>query len=186
MQQVVELFAGLLTHLQTKQQDPEQEDSAGDLSGFHKASELQGDAADGDTSPESISADFLPKRSQDRNWSESWKLAVKGVLQKQRRERIRDKGLQKVQAYTRRIIPKSEGTREHLRKILSASFLFGDLEPSLREEIVDAFEDIRVLSGQNIIKQGDPADNFYVIVSLERTLGNLTFLSGRGEKHPCL
>ncbi|EFJ25644.1 hypothetical protein SELMODRAFT_98922, partial [Selaginella moellendorffii] len=42
--------------------------------------------------------------------------------------------------------------------------LFGDLEPSLREEIVDAFEDIRVLSGQNIIKQGDPADNFYVIL----------------------
>jgi hypothetical protein len=34
----------------------------------------------------------------------------------------------------------------------------------LREEIIDAFQDVRVSPGTEVIKQGDVADYFYIIV----------------------
>ncbi|KAJ7523712.1 hypothetical protein O6H91_18G059600 [Diphasiastrum complanatum] len=66
---------------------------------------------------------------------------MQGVLKKQRRERIRDKAIRRMKATPRRIIPKSETTKEHLRKILGNNFLFGDLDVALREEMIDAFQD---------------------------------------------
>jgi hypothetical protein len=50
----------------------------------------------------------------------------------------------------------------------SNHYIFGDLENDLREEIVDAFQDIRVSPGTEVIKQGDVADNFYIIVRFSR------------------
>jgi CRP-like cAMP-binding protein len=37
------------------------------------------------------------------------------------------------------------------------------LEPSLREEIIDAFTDIRIAPGTEVIKQNDVGDNFYIV-----------------------
>jgi hypothetical protein len=50
----------------------------------------------------------------------------------------------------------------------SNHYIFRDLENDLREEIVDAFQDIRVSPGTEVIKQGDVADNFYIIVRFSR------------------
>ncbi|KAH9556241.1 hypothetical protein CY35_07G016400 [Sphagnum magellanicum] len=61
------------------------------------------------------------------------------------------------------VVPKSETTKERLRTILSNHFIFGDLEKELREEIIDAFQDVRVSPGTEVIKQGDVADYFYII-----------------------
>jgi CRP-like cAMP-binding protein len=49
-------------------------------------------------------------------------------------------------------------------KFCSNHFIFGDLEKELREEIIDAFQDVRVSPGTEVIKQGDVADYFYIIV----------------------
>lgn len=48
----------------------------------------------------------------------------------------------------------------------SSHYLLGDLSYELQEEIIDAFQDVRVSAGTEIIKQGDVADNFYIIVSM--------------------
>lgn len=45
-------------------------------------------------------------------------------------------------------------------------FLLGDLDDALREQIVDAFQDLRVGPGTEIMKAGESADFFYVIVSI--------------------
>lgn len=53
----------------------------------------------------------------------------------------------------------------HTSFVSSKHFLFGDLDATLRDEIIDAFQDVRIDLGMDIIKQGDAGDNFYVIVS---------------------
>lgn len=50
--------------------------------------------------------------------------------------------------------------------IYSGHYLLGDLEYDLQEEIIDAFQDVRVVAGTEFIKQGEVADNFYIIVSV--------------------
>ncbi|KAJ7299076.1 hypothetical protein O6H91_Y310400 [Diphasiastrum complanatum] len=120
-------------------------------------------------------------RIQEKKWSDSWKIAMQGVLKKQRRERIRDKAIRRMKATPRRIIPKSETTKEHLRKILGNNFLFGDLDVALREEMIDAFQDVRVSPSTEVIKQGDVADNFYII-----DVGEFDILAKRGNEPPIL
>ncbi|CAM6121132.1 unnamed protein product [Calypogeia fissa] len=114
-------------------------------------------------------AKLLPSsamRKKNRNWSETWRKAVEGVLQNSKypRERIREVVLTKMESFSKRkVVPKSEGAKERLRKILSTHFLLGDLDDSLREEIVDAFQDLRVGPGTEVMKAGETADFFYVI-----------------------
>ncbi|CAK9194416.1 unnamed protein product [Sphagnum troendelagicum] len=75
------------------------------------------------------------------------------------------------------VVLKSENTKERLRTILSNHYIFRDLENDLREEIVDAFQDIRVSPGTEVIKQGDVADNFYII-----DVGDFDILATKGKE----
>ncbi|BFI23367.1 hypothetical protein MPTK2_1g01440 [Marchantia polymorpha subsp. ruderalis] len=129
-------------------------------------------------------AKLLPSaswRKRNRNWSDSWKNAVKGVLQKHRRERICDVGLKKTQnlAGPHKVVPKSEATKERLRKILSTHFLLRDLDDALRDEIIDAFSDLRVSPGTEVMKSGESADYFYVI-----DVGHVDIYAKRGNEPP--
>ncbi|KAL2650296.1 hypothetical protein R1flu_018424 [Riccia fluitans] len=130
-------------------------------------------------------AKLLPSaawREKNRNWSDSWKNAVKGVLQKARREKIRDMSFKKQStASTNKVIPKSDATKERLRKILSTHFLLGDLDDALREEIIDAFGDLRVSAGTEVMKYGESADYFYVI-----DVGNVDIYAKKGNEPPTI
>jgi hypothetical protein len=59
-------------------------------------------------------------------------------------------------------------------QIYSGHYLLGDLEYDLQEEIIDAFQDVRVVAGTEFIKQGEVADNFYIIVSVNPTMNMTT------------
>ncbi|KAL3701970.1 hypothetical protein R1sor_019992 [Riccia sorocarpa] len=130
-------------------------------------------------------AKLLPSaawREKNRNWSDSWKNAVKGVLQKARREKIRDMSFKKQStASANKVIPKSDATKERLRKILSTHFLLGDLDDALREEIIDAFGDLRLSAGAEVMRYGDSADYFYVI-----DVGNVDIYAKKGNEAPTI
>lgn len=65
----------------------------------------------------------------------------------------------------RRVFPKSNQQRATLREVLSDSILFKSLEFEQMSEVLDAMFEKKVYPGDYIIRQGDDADNFYVIQS---------------------
>ncbi|CAK9879264.1 unnamed protein product [Sphagnum jensenii] len=131
-----------------------------------------------DQATTSVSDIHSELNSASHDWSDTWSEAVGGVI-KNRRQRICGRDLSMSESLLPiQVVPKSETTKERLRTILSNHFIFGDLEKELREEIIDAFQDVRVSPGTEVIKQGDVADYFYII-------GNEPFLllrtRGAGE-----
>ncbi|XP_073394573.1 uncharacterized protein [Physcomitrium patens] len=134
----------------------------------------------------------LDSGSKSRKWSIGWKASVSSALNIRRRQRIRnpsriiylqfllvrvmDRAVKKVALGPLEVVPKSKATREHLRNILSSHYLLGDLSYELQEEIIDAFQDVRVSAGTEIIKQGDVADNFYII-----DVGDFDILDQKGS-----
>eukprot|EP00160_Parvularia_atlantis_P014346 Unigene3515_Nuclearia_a/m.10739 Unigene3515_Nuclearia_a/g.10739 ORF Unigene3515_Nuclearia_a/g.10739 Unigene3515_Nuclearia_a/m.10739 type:complete len:316 (-) Unigene3515_Nuclearia_a:405-1352(-) len=61
--------------------------------------------------------------------------------------------------------PKSDAQRQRILTAVRNNFLFKRLEDELLKEVIDAMFEKRVASGEEIIKQGAPGDNFYVVES---------------------
>jgi len=62
-----------------------------------------------------------------------------------------------------RIIPKSSEQRERLEGALKAHVMFISLDSEQKKDVYDAMEEVSYESGNVIIRQGDPGDNFYVV-----------------------
>jgi len=63
------------------------------------------------------------------------------------------------------IHPKSDLQRKALKESVKEILLFRSLEPDQLNEVLDAMFEYKVKSGDNIIRQGDDGDNFYVVES---------------------
>ncbi|KAK9763271.1 cAMP-dependent protein kinase type II-beta regulatory subunit [Basidiobolus ranarum] len=65
--------------------------------------------------------------------------------------------------YARVVIPKSNEAKMRIASATSSNLLFRNLEEDQKREIVDAMFERKVLAGEDVIKQGDEGDNFYVV-----------------------
>jgi len=65
--------------------------------------------------------------------------------------------------YVKKVIPKNEKTRKALRKVLKKNVLFKHISAKELEDVYDAMFPVEFLPGDDIIKQGDKGDNFYII-----------------------
>ncbi|ORY07209.1 camp-binding domain-like protein [Basidiobolus meristosporus CBS 931.73] len=65
--------------------------------------------------------------------------------------------------YTRVVIPKSNEAKMRIASATSSNLLFRNLEEDQKREIVDAMFERKVVAGEDVIKQGDEGDNFYVV-----------------------
>uniref|UniRef100_A0A1I8PGF8 cAMP-dependent protein kinase type II regulatory subunit n=1 Tax=Stomoxys calcitrans TaxID=35570 RepID=A0A1I8PGF8_STOCA len=63
------------------------------------------------------------------------------------------------------VFPKSDEQRARLIESVKNVLLFRSLEKEQMNQVLDAMFERRVLPGENIIRQGDDGDNFYVIES---------------------
>ncbi|KAI9291299.1 camp-dependent protein kinase regulatory subunit [Neoconidiobolus thromboides FSU 785] len=61
------------------------------------------------------------------------------------------------------IIPKSLESKMRIASATNKNLLFRNLEDEQKQEIVDAMFEKLVISGEEVIKQGDEGDNFYVV-----------------------
>lgn len=61
------------------------------------------------------------------------------------------------------IHPKSDTQRASLLDAVKGILLFRALEPEQLGDVINAMFERNVSEGENIIKQGDDGDNFYVI-----------------------
>jgi len=65
--------------------------------------------------------------------------------------------------YTKVVNPKSDDQRKRLMESIKNILLFRSLDHEQMQEVLDAMFEKPVNAGDNIIKQGDDGDNFYVI-----------------------
>jgi cAMP-dependent protein kinase regulator len=65
--------------------------------------------------------------------------------------------------YTKIVNPKSDDQRKRLNDAVKQILLFRSLDVEQMQEVLDAMFEKEVKPGQEIIKQGDDGDNFYVI-----------------------
>lgn len=63
------------------------------------------------------------------------------------------------------VFPKSDDQRQALAASVKNIFIFRALDPEQMNNVIDAMFDRKVHAGDDIIKQGDDGDNFYVIDS---------------------
>ena len=63
------------------------------------------------------------------------------------------------------VVEKSATDRRKLQAVLEEHYVFTDLTPKLIHDIVDVMKPETFASGQDIIKQGDSGDLFYVMIS---------------------
>lgn len=61
------------------------------------------------------------------------------------------------------MVPKSQETRDKLKKRLLEAFMFNALEEKEFEIVVDSIEECKVKAGDIIIKEGDEGDCMYVV-----------------------
>ena len=62
-----------------------------------------------------------------------------------------------------KVVPKSEEIKEKLRKRLLQAFMFNALDKPELDIVVDAIEEVKVPSGENVISEGDAGDCMYVL-----------------------
>lgn len=77
------------------------------------------------------------------------------------------------------IYPKSDLQRKALKESVKEILLFRSLEPDQLNEVLDAMFEYKVKAGDNIIRQGDDGDNFYVV---ERGLYNIYVNTPAGKQ----
>ena len=65
--------------------------------------------------------------------------------------------------WRRRKVDKTSEQRERIAAAIPNSILFSGLDKGQQEEIVDAMEEVRVGSGELVIRQGEEGDYFYII-----------------------
>lgn len=71
--------------------------------------------------------------------------------------------INEVESYQKKVIPKDNTTMEHLRSVVIENVLFQHLEEDELTEVLDAMFKVTPKEGEEVIKQGDEGDNFYVI-----------------------
>ena len=69
--------------------------------------------------------------------------------------------------------------RKALKESVKEILLFRSLEPDQLNEVLDAMFEYKVKSGDNIIRQGDDGDNFYVV---ETGLYNIYVTTANGNQ----
>jgi len=62
-----------------------------------------------------------------------------------------------------KVVPKDEASAKFLKDSMASNRLMKNLAPSDREQLMMAFEKLEFETGQEIIKQGDKGDKFYVL-----------------------
>jgi cAMP-dependent protein kinase regulator len=67
------------------------------------------------------------------------------------------------ESYEKKVIPKDDTTMEHLRSVVIGNVLFQHLEEDELTDVLDAMFEVTPKAGEEVIKQGDEGDNFYVI-----------------------
>eukprot|EP00854_Cymbomonas_tetramitiformis_P015862 gene15862-18812_t len=73
----------------------------------------------------------------------------------------------------------SSEARQLIRDSISKSFIFSSLDDADMETLLDAFFEVVPEDGDEVIKQGDPGDNFYVVSS-----GKYHVYIGKGDGEP--
>ncbi|XP_039265487.1 cAMP-dependent protein kinase type I-beta regulatory subunit-like [Styela clava] len=69
--------------------------------------------------------------------------------------------------YVKKVIPKDYKTTSALSKAIERNVLFAHLDENERSDIFDAMFPTQHIAGEEVIKQGDEGDNFYIIDSGE-------------------
>lgn len=69
--------------------------------------------------------------------------------------------------YVKKVIPKDYKTTSALSKAIEKNVLFAHLDENERSDIFDAMFPTQHIAGEDVIKQGDEGDNFYIIDSGE-------------------
>jgi len=97
-----------------------------------------------------------------------------------------------VKDYVKPIYAKDDSTKQHIRNVLKGNekmqVLFGHLDGTLLEDIINAFEETTVHQGIDIIKQGDQGDCLYIVsegevdVFVARPGPDGTMPPGKGSK----
>eukprot|EP00035_Acanthoeca_spectabilis_P019844 m.429899 g.429899 ORF g.429899 m.429899 type:complete len:358 (-) comp17088_c0_seq1:70-1143(-) len=67
------------------------------------------------------------------------------------------------EAYQKTVVPKDPDTMEHLRSVVIGNVLFQHLEEDELTDVLDAMFKVEPKEGDEVIKQGDEGDNFYVV-----------------------
>ena len=65
--------------------------------------------------------------------------------------------------WRRRKVDKTDEQRERITAAIRKSILFSGLDREQQDEIVDSMEEVRVSSGEMVIRQGEEGDYFYII-----------------------
>lgn len=94
---------------------------------------------------------------------------------KKARAAVMDRGQVATGTYEEKIIPKPDAVREMLVSMINQNVLFRHCKKEDKRAIVDAFDLVEFEAGQEVIRQGDQGDNFYVVESgrLDVYLGDL-------------
>eukprot|EP00036_Acanthoecidae_sp_10tr_P008480 CAMPEP_0182926952 /NCGR_PEP_ID=MMETSP0105_2-20130417/12747_1 /TAXON_ID=81532 ORGANISM="Acanthoeca-like sp., Strain 10tr" /NCGR_SAMPLE_ID=MMETSP0105_2 /ASSEMBLY_ACC=CAM_ASM_000205 /LENGTH=352 /DNA_ID=CAMNT_0025064873 /DNA_START=81 /DNA_END=1139 /DNA_ORIENTATION=+ len=71
--------------------------------------------------------------------------------------------MDEAEAYEKKVVPKDPDTMEHLRSVVIGNVLFQHLEEDELTDVLDAMFECRPKAGEQVIKQGDEGDNFYVV-----------------------
>jgi len=79
-------------------------------------------------------------------------------------------------------IPKSEKQREQLAALLNKIFMFKALEAEDLRIVIDAMEERKFGSGEDVIRQGDDGDELYV--NYEGSLECFKVFPGRWSRNP--
>lgn len=86
------------------------------------------------------------------------------------------------EVYIKKVIPKPEEAYARISAAVNHNFLFSGLDESQKKEIFDAMAEVRVTAGEDIIKQGDQGDYFYVLDSGEFDV----YVNGVNDNNPVL
>ncbi|KAI8322258.1 camp-dependent protein kinase regulatory subunit [Martensiomyces pterosporus] len=65
--------------------------------------------------------------------------------------------------YEKKFVPKTETQKQRIRSALDNNFLFKNLDEDSYRDVIDAMEEKKVESGQDVIIQGGVGDYFYIV-----------------------
>ena len=96
------------------------------------------------------------------------------------RNAIQDKDY--TELYVKRTVPKSDSVRSLIYEAIRPNVLFETCSPSELDEVLDIFEPCTFEMGQDVIKQGENGDTFYVVEAGELSITVAVVGEGGGGK----
>ena len=75
----------------------------------------------------------------------------------------------KEEAYVPPVYEKTEEQVQAIKKRMSSNFMFSSLNPKDKQAVLNAIQGVEFKAGQNVIREGDDGDNFYLVESGELT-----------------